>query len=151
MYARCLIFLVLAVAGLHAPLAVAVEALSASSLGAMCKSFDPLRVDTSSCEQYVLGFVDGAVATAVRVMLNVEAEQKKETLTERATRTRLGMSDARRAAGYAEFCLGDPVPLREVVVKVAADLSLKNERFDDGMLARDLVYESLRRHFPCSS
>ena len=138
---------------LTAPLAHAIEVLSAPSLQAMCESFDADAADQerSNCATYVLGFVDGAVATDVRVMLNVEAGQKKpETLTQRAARTRLSMSDLRRAAGYAEFCLGDPVPLREVVSKVVADMS-RLEALDESLAARDLVYQSLRKHYPCET
>lgn len=150
-----LLVIVLSLASLCTASAWAVEVLSAGSLAAYCESFSEHSDAGKPCERYVQGFIDGAVATDVRVMLNVEAEQQssgraEETFTERAMRTRIGMTDARRAAGYAEFCLGDPVPLREVVAHVVADLKIQVESLDDTTPARDLVYESLRRHYPCS-
>ena len=57
----------------------------------------------------------------------------------------------RRVAGYAEFCLGDPVPLVEVVTKVVADLNERLKALDTAGTARDIVYESLRRHYPCEA
>ena len=57
----------------------------------------------------------------------------------------------RRAAGYAEFCLGDPVPLAEVVGKVVADLNERMKSMDSSGSARDAVYESLRRNYPCEA
>jgi hypothetical protein len=83
-------------------------------------------------------------------MLNMEAEQDKETFTERAIRTRIiDRSSLTRAAGYAEFCLGDPVPLVEVVEKVIVDLDEHVKATGSSGTARDVVYESLRRHYPC--
>ena len=134
--------------------AIAVEVLSAEALAGYCESFAADSDSGKPCERYVQGFIDGAVATDVRVMLNVEAAQareKSETFTERAMRTRIGTTDVQRAAGYAEFCLGDPVPLREVVAKVVADLNTDAGGLDSSTPARDLVYESLRRHYPCPS
>ena len=136
---------------MQAPSASAVEVISAQTLAGHCESFPGESVGARKCETYVQGFVDGAVATDVRVMLNVEAEQRKETLTERAFRTRIGASTLRRAAGYAEFCLGDPVPLQEVVTNVADDLKARADKLQASTAARDVVYASLRRHYPCAS
>jgi hypothetical protein len=58
-------------------------------------------------------------------------------------------ADGLRAAQLAGFCLGDPLPLREVVNLVVADL----EKLDLGGMpdapAREAVYDSLRDHYPC--
>ena len=148
-----LLLVVLGSMSFFATPAYAVKVLSAEALAAYCESFTADTDEGKPCERYVQGFIDGAVATDVRVMLNVEAAQareKKETITERAMRTRIGSTDMQRAAGYAEFCLGDPVPLREVVANVVADLNAQAERLDAATPARDLVYESLRKHYPCS-
>jgi hypothetical protein len=84
-------------------------------------------------------------------MLNIDAE-KEETFTERAIRTRMIDRDLQlRAAGYAEFCLGDPVPLAEVVARVVADLDERMKAMDSASSARDVVYESLRRNYPCEA
>ena len=134
--------------------AAAVEVIPASELATHCRALlDGSETERQSyCAHYVQGFIDGAVTTDVRVMLNVEAEyaereRRKETLTERAIRTRMpGFTEQQsRAANYAEFCLGNPVPLREVVDNVAHDLSTA----EAGLSARDAVYAALRKHYPC--
>ena len=130
----------------------AVEILSAEELASHCAAFhdDPDGVNGQSCVRYIQGFIDGAIATDVRVMLNMEAERDEETFTERAIRTRIiDRNSLTRAAGYAEFCLGDPVPLEEVVTKVVADLDQRVKATDSSGTARDAVYESLRRNYPC--
>jgi hypothetical protein len=131
----------------------AVEVLTAEELASHCEAFpdDADSVDGEYCVRYIQGFIDGAVATDVRVMLNMEAE-KEESFTERAIRTRMIDRDLQlRAAGYAEFCLGDPVPLAEVVAKVVADLEQRIKAMDSSGTARDAVYESLRRNYPCEA
>ena len=135
--------------------AKAVEVLTAEELASHCVAFpdDVDSVDGQYCIRYIQGFIDGAVATDVRVMLNLEAEtSSSESFSERAIRTRkIDRNSQRRAAGYAEFCLGDPVPLVEVVAKVVADLDERMKSMDSPGTARDVVYESLRRHYPCES
>ncbi len=133
----------------------AVEILSAEELASHCTAFpdDVDSVDGQYCVRYVQGFIDGAVATDVRVMLNIEAEaEARESFADRAKRTRMiDRNSQRRAAGYAEFCLGDPVPLAEVVGKVVEDLDERVKAMDSPGTARDVVYESLRRHYPCDA
>ena len=142
----CVFFLVFTVNKTNA-----VEALSAVELKSHCV-FLPEQtesVDGQFCIRYIQGFIDGAVATDERVLLNVEAElEQKETFTERATRVRgVGLRD--RAARYAEFCLGDPVSLREVVSNVVDDL--KATKLVADAMARNVVYTSVRKHYPCDS
>ena len=133
----------------------AVEVLTADELASHCAAFpdDADSVDGQYCVRYIQGFIDGAVATDVRVMLNMEAEKDaRETFTERAIRTRMiDRNSILRAAGYAEFCLGDPVPLAEVVASVVADLDQRIKSADSSGSARDAVYESLRRNYPCEA
>lgn len=127
----------------------AVEPLSAIELASHCKFF-PEQADSTDgqfCIRYIQGFIDGAVATDERVLINVETEfEKKETYAERAARVRgVGLRD--RAARYAEFCLGDPILLREVVTYVVDDL--KATKLVADAMARTVVYTSLRKHYPC--
>ena len=151
---RPLVAVVAFIAGVFALAdADAVEVLTAEALASHCEAFpdEAESVDGEYCIRYIQGFIDGAVATDVRVMLNMDAE-KEETFTERAIRTRMIDRDLqRRAAGYAEFCLGDPVPLAEVVGKVVADLNERMKSMDSSGSARDAVYESLRRNYPCEA
>ncbi len=109
----------------------------------------PESVAAQRCIIYVQGFLDGAVATDERVALNVAEEiERTETLTERAIRVRLG--DRLRQRGpsyYAEYCVGDPVPVQEVVAHVVDEMN--DTAQPPSALARDVVYASLRRHYPC--
>lgn len=132
----------------------AVEALSTEELISHCAVYedDPDGEDGIFCVRYIQGFIDGAVATDERVTYNVAAEyDRDESFTERAIRTRLGSRiDRYGPSYYAEFCLGEPVPLAEVVDVVVADL-LSMESLTGRELAREVVYATLRREYPCEA
>jgi len=132
----------------------AVESLSTEELKSHCDFFedDPEGKDGIFCVRYVQGFIDGAVATDERVTYNVANEyDRDETFTERAIRTRLGQRIERFGPSYyAEFCLGQPLPLKTVVQSVVNDL-LNTERVANQPLARDFVYTTLRQEFPCEA
>lgn len=134
------------------PSSWAVEALSSEELMVHCDQYHnpEAEEDRIFCVRYIQGFIDGAVATDERVMLNVVKEfDAEDSYSERATRTRVGSRlDQTNASVYAEYCLGDPVPLAEVVGHVVEDAQ------DDKLvakipLARELVYQTLRAHYPC--
>ena len=139
---------------LAAPATLAVEALSTQELLSHCEKYhdEQAREDRVFCVRYIQGFIDGAVATDERVAYNVANEyDRDETFTERAIRTRLGSRiDRYGPSYYAEFCLGEPVPLAEVARVVIADL-LELEDLEGRELARDVVYATLRDEFPCES
>ena len=129
----------------------AVEALSTEELVSHCIVYeeDPDGKDGIFCIRYIQGFIDGAVATDERVTKNVADEyDRRPTFTDRVIRTRLDRRTRRFPSYYAEFCLGEPVPLKTVVELVIADLA-DPERTADRPLARDVVYATLRREFPC--
>ena len=132
----------------------AVEALSTEELISHCAVYeeDPDGEDGIFCVRYIQGFIDGAVVTDERVTYNVADEyDRSETFTERAIRTRLGSRiDRYGPSYYAEFCLGEPVPLAEVARVVIADL-LALEDLEGRELARDVVYATLRREYPCDA
>lgn len=145
--------LMLLIAGLLlAPSALAVEALSTEELMSHCEKYqdESAQEDHIFCVRYIQGFIDGAVATDERVTRNVVEEyEREETFGERAARTRIGKRlDRFGASVYAEFCLGDPVPLKEVVEHVVQDAT-DAERAATTPLARELVYQTLRDHYPC--
>jgi hypothetical protein len=129
-----------------------VEALSAEELAQHCAAFEsaPDSADATFCVRYVQGFIDGAVATDVQVARNVAEDLgEDESFRDRVLRTRLGPRLERYGPSYyAEFCLGDPVPLEQVVREVIEAL---NDRDVAEMqpLARDVVYRTLRRSYPC--
>ncbi len=132
----------------------AVEPLSTPELAEHCSHYfeDPDGKDAIFCVRYVQGFIDGAVATDERVMLNVAAElNPEETYSERAIRTRLGRNTKRfGSTAYADFCLGESVPLKEVVEKVVHNLN-NRKVLDEQLLARDAVYSTLRKEYPCET
>lgn len=134
--------------------AVAVEPLLTEELRSHCVVYeqDPEGSDGIFCVRYVQGFIDGAVATDERVTYNVAAEYEGgETFKQRAVRTRVGSRIARYGSSYyAEFCLGEPVPLAAVVTAVVADL-VGMDNFEGRELARDVVYATLRREYPCEA
>ncbi|HUV20917.1 MAG TPA: Rap1a/Tai family immunity protein [Gammaproteobacteria bacterium] len=133
--------------------AMAVEPLSAVELASHCKHLrtSPEGIDSIFCIRYVQGFIDGAIATDERVTLNVAEEyHKEETFSERATRIRLGQRLASYGGSYfAEFCLGEPSPLAEVVAMVASSLE-QDPPDSDTLLARNVVYKTLREQYPCA-
>jgi hypothetical protein len=132
----------------------AVEALSTKELISHCAVYDedPDEKDGIFCVRYIQGFIDGAVATDERVAYNVADEYgREETATERAIRARLGARIEKFGSSYyAEFCLGEPLPLAEVAKKVITDL-MNLDSLDGRELARDVVYETLRREYPCKT
>jgi hypothetical protein len=134
------------------PAAQAVEPLSTAELVSHCKHYYNKQAteDRIFCVRYIQGFIDGAVATDERVARNIVNEyEKEETFGQRAARTRIGSRLERYGSSvYADFCLGDPVPLKEVVEHLVAD-SQEETWLEASPLARDLVYRSLREHYPC--
>ncbi len=137
---------------LSAPAARAVEVLTVHELVSHCELMDeePEGGDAQFCIRYIQGFVDGAVATDVRVMLNAEAQTGTESFSQRAKRTRAPpRSEQFRASQLAGFCLGDPLPLKDVVDKVVVDLVALDVDDTAESPARDAVYTSLRQHYPC--
>jgi len=137
------------------PVTKAVEVLTAQELAAHCDLLktEPDGVDAQYCIRYIQGFIDGAVATDVNVMLNAETEpDSSETFSERAKRTRApSRADQHRAAQLAGFCLGEPLPLRDVVDVVVADLQARADSAGKDDSAMEVVYASLQQHYPCDS
>lgn len=133
--------------------AESVESLSTMELAEHCSHFadDPEGKDAIFCVHYIQGFIDGAIATDERVAQNVAAEyESAESYTERAFRTRGPARLARFGpTAYADFCLGAPVPLAEVVGRVITDLS-NRQVLDEQLLARDAVFYTLRKEYPCA-
>ena len=130
----------------------AVEALSTDELKLHCEVYevDPDGKDGIFCVRYIQGFIDGAVATDERVTYNIADELDRDnSFSERAIRTRVGMRlNMYGPSVYADFCLGEPVPLKEVVEVIIQDL-LNTEYVREMPLARDIVFTSLRNAYPC--
>ena len=147
--------IVILIAGLlFLPDAMGVEALSTDELQSHCEKYhdEDAEEDRIFCVRYIQGFIDGAVATDERVALNVASEyEQTETFSQRAARTRVGNRLRQYGASvYANYCLGDPVPLREVVEHVTEDLT-DAARVAANPLAREFVYQTLFEHYPCQN
>lgn len=130
----------------------AVDALDAAELQEHCRDFDVNGAGEAAlvCVAYVTGFLDGAVVTDARVAENVANEiDADETFSERAIRTRIiRRLEVAGPTGYAEFCVGQPVPVGDVIGHVIAEFARHPTLA--GLAARDIVYDALRRHYPCS-
>lgn len=130
----------------------AVTAMKTAELASHCNLFNEpeAEADRIFCTRYVQGFIDGAVATDERVTQNVAEEfESGGSYSSRAARTRIGKRLERFETSYAEFCLGDPLPLKEVVEHVVT--ALENENLVETYpQARDLVYTVLRNDYPCA-
>jgi len=130
-----------------------VEPLSTPELAEHCAFYyeDRNGKDAIFCVRYVQGFIDGAVATDARVLENIATEfDEEETFAERAIRSRIGSRINRRGPTvYADFCLGEPDSLEKVVEKVVDDLA-NRKVLDEDLLARDAVFSTLRREYPCN-
>lgn len=137
---------------LLSPSAWAVEALSTEELDSHCDKYydEEAEKDRIFCVRYIQGFIDGAVATDQRVAENIIKEyEAKESFSQRAVRTRIGSRlDSFGSSVYAEFCLGDPIPLKQVVESVV-DAMENRELVAANPLARNLVYRILRQQYPC--
>ncbi|HKJ53587.1 MAG TPA: Rap1a/Tai family immunity protein [Gammaproteobacteria bacterium] len=134
--------------------AQAVEPLSSKEFASHCLEYRraPEGSDGIFCVRYIQGFIDGAVVTDERVTMNVSDEYtREETFAQRAIRTRLGTHLERFGSSYfAEFCLGEPIPLAEVVDHIVT--RLEGIEFKPQMpLAREFVYRVLRDDYPCKS
>jgi len=137
--------------GLTALDAAAVTPMGAAELADSCSAYidDAASASGRHCVHYITGFLDGAVATDERVALNVAAEiEREESFKERALRTRVGGHMRKRGPSYyAEYCIGDPVPVRDVIAFVVAEFARTDASPD--RLARDIVYAALRSNYPC--
>lgn len=129
-----------------------VEPLSTPELAEHCAYYHEDRdgKDAIFCVRYVQGFIDGAVATDARVLENIAAELDEDvTFAERSMRNRIGNRiNFRGPTVYADFCLGEPDSLEAVVTKVVDDLA-NRKVLDKDLLARDAVFSTLRREYPC--
>lgn len=151
---RNLPLLIIAISSLLiAPGASAIEPLTATQLQEVCAETGSDSDDAGAqlCIYYVKGFLDGAVATDGRVAENVASEaDAQESFSERAIRTRvINRLTEFGPSVYAEFCVGQPDPIADVVMHVIEEL----DRHEDleGMQAQTIVYDSLRRHYPCTA
>jgi hypothetical protein len=129
--------------------AQAVEALSAAQLGELCALERSATAAITPCRTYVLGFLEGAIATDPRVALGVtEQIEKEDSFQARAYRTRLGRDLERLGPSHlAGFCVPKEIPLGSITTRVVE--SLPATPADEP--AGELVYRVLRSNYPCKT
>lgn len=131
----------------------AIEPLTAKQLHDICIADGELRQDDEGrlCLFYIKGFLDGAVATDARVAENVadEADEAdKETFSERAIRTRvINRLEKYGPSVYADFCIGEPDPIIDVLDHVVERLGTVKNMED--IQAQAVVYGALLENYPC--
>ena len=134
---------------LAAPSSRALENISVEKLAEYCQYLDPnadVQIASTYCLAYVHGFIDGAVATDPRVSENVAMEIERDKLRDRAVRTRIKQRLERYGPSYfAGFCIPQPVPLQNIVDLIKAELKTDA----NSATARELVYNVVRKNYPC--
>ena len=126
--------------------AKAVNVLTANQMADICLDEKGQDAGKEICAAYVRGFIDSTVATDPRVIENV-TNDLGESYSQKAARTRVGSRLKNYGPSYyAQFCVQDTVPLEEIAVHVQA--ALTKERAVD-IPARDLVYQVLKKNYPC--
>lgn len=133
------------------PRADAVEMLSAQELVSRCEAFPSARdgVDYDYCVPHIQRFIDGAVTTDERVIMNMEADIGViDFIADRALRTRLlSRPVSERAAGYAEFRFGGSVPFMDVVTTMVEGINSSPDKLAGAV--RCAASESLPANYPC--
>lgn len=122
----------------------AVEPLASSTLLQQCSS--DADVNRQACRSWIHGFMGGAFAsrTAKRV-----DDDRKETFSERAARTRISRGRAVYGQNYeANYCVPKETTIAELIDKLngyAANLKPVPEH------ANQLMLGLLRKHYPCGN
>jgi hypothetical protein len=143
MYKRALLPLVLLAPALATQLhAAELEQLTAVELHALCQAYvhSPESADGRACVAYVRGFIEGSDEVIVRR----EDVQRlpRESFSERAWRTRLGISKP-----APRYCLSADVSLQELVAQLLAQAERTPPAGD--VSARALLYATLSRFHRC--
>jgi|TARA_R110000868_G_scaffold293288_4_gene553797 hypothetical protein len=106
------------------------------------------NVATSTCFQYVKGFLDGALLSDAQIMENISKDDKGTTFSDRAFSTRVGKSRGVVPDTFlADFCLPKSTASDDVVMKVLEALKKVKVKND---ISADMIFENVKREFPCS-
>ncbi|TQV84330.1 Rap1a/Tai family immunity protein [Aliikangiella coralliicola] len=128
----------------------AIQPLESKELALLCENYQaqPDSSESMQCIRYIKGFIDGAIATDGGVAKNAQGDSdKKPSFTERAINTRIGSRIKRyNITVNSDFCLGEPLLIREIVDKVTAELMSSSQ---PEKLALSVVYKVLRKNYPC--
>lgn len=117
--------------------------LNATQLHEFCRAWhnDPDSVAAASCAAYVQGFLDGAADIDERTASG--RDQRTETFTDRARRTRLG----RTYPGRPPYCVARGTSLSGVIDQLL--VYCETQRLDRDVSARTLLARVLGQFYPC--
>lgn len=134
----------LAILILFALPAMAVEPMSSAVLLEKCSS--SYESAHASCRAWIHGFVAGAFASRTAKQ---DTEKKKESFTERATRTRVSRGrDIYGQNVQARYCIPTESTIEDLVTRLNEYADAVKELPDT---ANQLMLGMLRKHYPCSS
>jgi hypothetical protein len=143
MYKHALMPLVLLAPALATQLhAAELEPLTSVELHALCQAYvhSPESEDARACAAYVRGFIEGSDEVIVR---SEDAQHlPRESFSERAWRTRLGISRSE-----PRYCLSATVSLQELIAQLLAQAERKPPAGD--VSASALIYATLSRFHRC--
>jgi hypothetical protein len=117
--------------------------LTSVELHELCLAYvrAPKSEDARACAAYVRGFIEGSDQVVIRSV--VAKELRRESYSERAWRTRLGMSTPE-----PHYCLDKALSLRAFVTQVLMQAERKPPAKD--MSASALLYATLSHFHRCS-
>ena len=109
------------------------------------------NVTTSTCFQYVKGFLDGALLSDAQIMKNINEDAKGSEFSDRAFSTRVGKTRGEVAMPdtfLADFCLPNSAASDDVVLTVLEALKKVKVKSD---ITAEMLFENVKKEFPCSS
>jgi hypothetical protein len=139
--ARWMVALMLACAFGPAALAVSPQVLKAQCDAWLALEQTPAA---AACESYLAGFIDG-LRTEARLHMLPERESA-ESWSDRAARTRLSRTQWARVR-HRRYCITAPVPMRDIVSSLVAQLDAAIERSDE--TAANAVESVLLQNYRC--
>lgn len=148
MHSKTLLGMIAALTGFLPQTLSAAAPLSADALLQHCSAYskDSQSEAGRLCVVYIQGFIDGAVTADARIAKAPTRE--RESWLERVARTRLGIRrDSPGRSRYGEYCLGEPVPVQDIIQHVIDYLEVSPP--DGKTPARDVVGATLRQHYSC--
>ena len=105
------------------------------------------NVATSTCFQYIKGFLDGALLSDAQIMKNIAESDKGSKFSDRAFSTRVGKARGNVPDTFlADFCLPALTASDNVVMKVLEALKKVKVKSD---ITAEMIFENVKREFPC--
>ena len=104
------------------------------------------NVTTSTCFQYVKGFLDGALLSDAQIMKNLDQDKDMSGFFDRAFKTRVGKTRGDIPDTFlADFCLPESTASDEVVLTILSALKKIKVKND---ITAEMIFENVKREFP---